>query len=57
MVATIAIIVLLFGKMFVSLAKHGQPYTGKYNFWISVLATVLQLWLFNVAGLFDKFNF
>lgn len=56
MIATLIIIVLAFGDLFFTLAKHGQPRTGRYNFVIYLIVVAIQFWLFYAAGLFDKFN-
>jgi hypothetical protein len=56
MIATLIIIVLAFGDLFFTLAKHGQPKTGRYNFATSLIVVAIQFLLFYAAGLFDKFN-
>ena len=55
MIATIIIIILLAIDLGMSLAKHGEPKGGTYNFWVTLLAVALQAYLFYAAGLFDKF--
>ena len=43
-------------ELAVSLFKHGEDKgKGKWNFWSSLIATALMLWLYYEAGLFDKF--
>lgn len=56
MLATIIIIVLVFGDAFLAFAKDGEPINGRYNFWVTLLTLLTQLWLYYAAGLFDKFN-
>lgn len=55
MIASIIILALLGMSLGISLAKHGQPKEGKYNFWLQLFATIIELILFYSAGLFDKF--
>ena len=55
MIATIIIIILLAIDLGMSLAKHGEPKTGKYSFWVTLLAVAIQAYLYYAAGLFDKF--
>lgn len=55
MLATIIIIVLLFGDVFIALAKDGEPINGRYSFWISLITSLIHVSLLYAAGLFDKF--
>ena len=56
MIATIIILILMVGNVFFALAKHKEPKPGRYNFWVTLICTLIELWLFSAAGLFDKFN-
>lgn len=56
MIATIIIIVLVFGNVFISFAKDGEPVNGRYDFWTSLIASLIKISLLYAAGLFDKFN-
>ena len=36
------------------LAKHNEPKNGKYNFWVELISTFIELSIFYCAGTFDK---
>jgi hypothetical protein len=40
------IIVLEIMGLGIIMSKHGEPKTGKYNFWFSVTLGVWQMWVF-----------
>lgn len=54
MIATIILLVLMMIGLGIAIGKHGE-YQGKYNAWVTLLSTIIQLVLFYYAGLFDKF--
>ena len=56
MVATIIILALIFIELGASLAKHGQPKEGKWNFWYTLLADGITVFLLWKAGLFENFK-
>jgi len=33
--------------------KHGQPITGKYNFWVSLITAGIYAWLMYKGGLWS----
>lgn len=35
------------------LAKHGEPKTGKYDFWTALISTILQVLLLWGGGFFN----
>jgi hypothetical protein len=37
----------------VNLAKHGEPETGKYNFFLRAVLLSLSIWLMYMWGAFD----
>lgn len=41
----------------IALAKHGQPKNGKWDFWVTLLTSLIIFALYYWAGLFDKFGF
>ena len=55
MVATIILLCILFIKLGIELANHGEPREGEYSFWKKLIAVIINLVLFYYAGLFDKF--
>ena len=55
MISTIIILAILFIKLGLALAWHGETKEVTYNFYLYLLSTLLCLWLFYNAGLFDKF--
>jgi hypothetical protein len=56
MVATIVLLVLLVLDLGINLGKHGEPKSGEYNFWITLLSVAIMLYLYYKAGLFNNFN-
>lgn len=55
MIATIIIISLTIFNLGLELAKHGQPKEGEHNFLKNLIATLVTYFLYESAGLFDKF--
>ena len=45
----VALIVFSLG---ITLEQHGNPKTGKENFWTSLTASALTLWLLYMGGFF-----
>lgn len=56
MICTIIILFILAVNLGVELGKHGEPKNNRYNFWMALVATVLNLLLYWGAGLFDNFK-
>lgn len=56
MIASCIILVLASLELGIYLAKHGEPKTGDYNFWLQLISTAIELTLFYYAGLFDCFK-
>jgi hypothetical protein len=56
MIATLIILIFMFGDFFVAFAKHGENKNNKYNAWISMITLIINIILYYYAGLFDKFN-
>lgn len=54
MIASIIILVIFAINLGVTLAKHGEPKDGKYNFWAEIISTFIMLSLLYCAGTFDK---
>ena len=55
----IATIIILFASAIglgISLAEHGKPKSGKYNFWEALFVFVIEIVLYYYAGLFDNFK-
>lgn len=52
--AIITILVLQVLDLGYALAKHGEPKTGRYNFFVTLITASIEMWLFYEAGLFDK---
>ena len=55
MIATIILLVIMCMKTGVDLAKHGEHYEKRYNFWLRLFANVILLTLYYYAGLFNNF--
>ena len=53
--ALIVLICITFIDLGIYLAKHGQPRTDKFNFWLYLFCATIQWWLLYEAGLFDKY--
>jgi hypothetical protein len=53
--ALIVLICITFIDLGIYLAKHGQPRTDKFNFWLYLFCAAIQWWLLYEAGLFDKY--
>jgi hypothetical protein len=47
------LLILLILGVGIALARHGQPETGKHNFWIDALATGISAILCYYAGAFN----
>lgn len=56
MVATIILLALILVNLGIHLAKHGEPREDKYNFWLYLIATIIELVLYYYAGLFENFT-
>ena len=56
MICTIIILFILAVNLGVELGKNGEPKNTRYNFWLTLVATVLNLLLYWGAGLFDNFK-
>lgn len=56
MVWVIIIIAFEFLKLGIHLAKHGEEYRDRYNFFIQFLITGITLFIFYKAGLFNVFK-
>lgn len=54
MVATIILICLIAMGLGIAMAKHGEP-RPKYNFWTTLISTIVELILYYYAGLFNNF--
>lgn len=54
--ASITLLAILLLDLGYSLAKHGEYKENKYNFWASLIAMAIQIWLYYEAGLFDVFK-
>ena len=52
MIYLIIWIVLQFLSVGIVMAKHGEP-RDNYNFWITIIASLIDWWLLYKAGLFD----
>ena len=50
----LAVIALTFIGVGMNLAKHGEA-RGEYNFWHSLIANLIMLWVFYAGGFFDGF--
>lgn len=37
------------------IAKHGEPKTGYYNFFSTIVVWLFEIWLLYMAGCFDKY--
>ncbi len=55
MISTIIILAILFIKLGLALAWHGEEKKVTYNAFLSLFTTAIYLWLLYNAGLFDKF--
>lgn len=47
------VIVLISSGVIVSLMKHNE-YRGRYNFWASAIAAVIEIWLLHSGGFFNQ---
>ena len=56
MVATIILLTLNVLGLGIVLAKHGEPKEGNYNFWTTLIVTIITITLYYYAGLFDNFK-
>lgn len=56
MVATIIILALIFMDLGAALVKNGQPKTGEWSFWHTLLADGIMVLLMWQAGIFDNFK-
>lgn len=56
MIATIILIAINVMSLGVVLALHGKEKEGKYNFWLSLIATAFIFFLYYKAGLFNVFK-
>lgn len=54
MIASIIILVIFAINLGITLAKHGEPKDGKYNFWTEIISIFIMLSLLYCAGTFDK---
>lgn len=55
MTATIILLVIMCVNTGIVLAKHGEYYEKRYNFWLKLLADAILLTLYYYAGLFNNF--
>lgn len=56
MTASIILLFLLAMYLGISLDKHGEDKTGKFNFWTSLFSAAIYLVLYYYAGIFDNFK-
>lgn len=56
MIAAIILIALMFIDLGINIAKHNERKEGKYNWWSTLIALVINLVLFYFAGLFNNFK-
>ena len=56
MIATIILLVLHVLDLGINLGKHGEPKSGNYNFWVSLICSTIIIYLYYKAGLFNNFN-
>lgn len=52
-IAKIILLILYAVALGVALAKHGEPKTGLFSFWSSLIGTVIELGLLWWGGFFD----
>jgi hypothetical protein len=55
MKATIILLTIMCIGTGIELAKHGEHYERRYNFWLKLLADAILLTLYYYAGLFNNF--
>ena len=55
MIATIILLAVMCIGTGMELAKHGEYYEKRYNFWLKLLADAIVLILYYYAGLFNNF--
>ena len=55
MIATIILLAIMCINTGMELAKHGEYYKKRYNFWLKLLANAILLTLYYYAGLFNNF--
>ena len=55
MIATIILLAIMCIGAGMELAKHGEYYERRYNFWLKLLADAILLTLYYYAGLFNNF--
>ncbi len=53
MIPQIFYILLFIAALCFNAYKHGQPREGKHNFWISLGAGIIMLFVFYAGGFFD----
>lgn len=46
----VVMLALYFIQIGFSLSKHGEPKTGKHNFFVSVIATAIGAWILYKGG-------
>lgn len=56
MIASIILLSFIFIDLGFYLAKHGEPKTGKYNFLVALISSVIMLSLYYYAGVFENFK-
>lgn len=52
-ICKIVLLAFLAMNLGIHLGKHGEPRTGRYNFWIELVAAATTLALYFGAGLFS----
>lgn len=56
MIATIILLAIMFIDLGIHIAKHGEYRNDRYNSWVALLATIIELVLFYYAGIFNNFK-
>lgn len=56
MIYKIILLVLMVLTVGLTLGKHGEPKTGKYNLWVTLFSFLLEIYLLHGAGFFNNFN-
>ena len=56
MIATIILLAIMLIDLGINLAKHGEYKDGRYNFWATLIAVVINVVLLYFAGVFNNFK-
>jgi hypothetical protein len=48
----VIMIVIMGANVGISLAKHGEPHEGNYNFITALIAALLEYWILKAGGFF-----